>query len=321
MRNKIKKILLLVVLISLFTISINSYFVNAISSSDLFFSVKELSVSKDKKVEMTINLDKIDYEKFNFKLQSNVSLLNVDVNNENEVNNLSQNNDELSFDFDKSSSNINSVNLNYSIPESLEVGNVITFKATVTSVNPEDEVLELTYNVEIIETQTDNNQNSNDNQNPNQNPDGKTNDNGQKPSNNNNNNNNNNPSKPTNMNNNTKMPSTTTVKKVNVISYGTISNPSTPKVVYNGSDNNYLKSLSISGYKLNKTFKKENLTYFVSVGSNVKSLKITAKSEDSNSKVYINGNSDLKTGMNKILISVVAENGSVKNYRIYVKKA
>lgn len=89
-------------------------------------------------------------------------------------------------------------------------------------------------------------------------------------------------------------------------------------VVYNGSRNNYLKTLSVEGYELNTEFSKENTTYFLTVQNDITTIKITATKEESSSTVCIYGNENLKVGTNKILISVTAENGDVRTYRIFV---
>ena len=91
-------------------------------------------------------------------------------------------------------------------------------------------------------------------------------------------------------------------------------------VTYNGSDNNYLSELCINGYTLNKEFSKDNSTYFVTVENDVSFLDITEMAENSSSIVCVYGNESLSEGTNKILISVTAENGNVRNYRIYVTK-
>lgn len=91
----------------------------------------------------------------------------------------------------------------------------------------------------------------------------------------------------------------------------------TETAVYNGSRNNYLASLEIDGETLNTTFNKENTTYFVQTEGKTE-LNVSVTKEDSKSKVYITGNTSLKTGENKILISVTAENGNVRYYRLYV---
>lgn len=77
------------------------------------------------------------------------------------------------------------------------------------------------------------------------------------------------------------------------------------------------QSIKIEGEKLNTTFNKENLTYFVQTTGKTKlNLKVTA--EDDDAKVYVTGNENLKKGNNKILISVTAENGDVRYYRVFV---
>jgi hypothetical protein len=87
---------------------------------------------------------------------------------------------------------------------------------------------------------------------------------------------------------------------------------------YNGSNNNYLSSLEIDGVQLTSDFNKETSTYFATV-EGLETITVTANAEDSNSKVAITGTT-LKSGENKILISVTAENSDVRYYRIYVTK-
>ncbi len=90
--------------------------------------------------------------------------------------------------------------------------------------------------------------------------------------------------------------------------------------VYQGSQNNYLKELVVSGYELKNNFQKTTSTYFLDVGSEVQNLSISATPENSASVVTVYGNSNLKTGKNKILITVTAEDGTTRNYRVYVTK-
>lgn len=92
------------------------------------------------------------------------------------------------------------------------------------------------------------------------------------------------------------------------------------KVTYNGSDNNYLSELSVEGYTFNRAFSKENTTYFITIGNEIEKLDITSKVDDDEASVNIYGNENLTEGTNKILITVTAENGNVRNYRIYVTK-
>ena len=83
--------------------------------------------------------------------------------------------------------------------------------------------------------------------------------------------------------------------------------------------NNYLKKISIEGYEFTTNFTKENTNYFIKLDDGVDSLNLTAIAEDDEAKICIYGNEEVEDGR-KILISVTAENGSVRTYRIYIIK-
>lgn len=105
------------------------------------------------------------------------------------------------------------------------------------------------------------------------------------------------------------------------ISKVTVSNRSSSTAqtaVYKGSSNNYLANLEIEGVELNTTFSKENSTYFASV-ENKENINITATKEADSAKVCITGEDSLTEGQNKILISVTAENGDVRYYRVFIE--
>lgn len=89
---------------------------------------------------------------------------------------------------------------------------------------------------------------------------------------------------------------------------------------YGGSANNYLKALSVKGLELSADFRKTDTSYFLSVDAATNSLTVSAKADDSKATVVVAGNTELKSGMNKVLINVTAENGAVRYYRIYVTK-
>ncbi len=89
-------------------------------------------------------------------------------------------------------------------------------------------------------------------------------------------------------------------------------------VVYYYSSNNYLKTLEAKGYEIK--FDRDTLEYELSVNNNVKSLDITAIAEDSRSRVEITGNENFKTGKNTVVITVKAENGDVKEYKLIVTR-
>lgn len=94
----------------------------------------------------------------------------------------------------------------------------------------------------------------------------------------------------------------------------------TKNVTYQGSQNNYLKSLSIDCVEFKNNFKKTTLDYFSTVTSDVSKVTVNAIPEDSTAIVTIYGNTDLKEGKNKILITVTADDDSIKTYRIYITK-
>lgn len=92
----------------------------------------------------------------------------------------------------------------------------------------------------------------------------------------------------------------------------------TTPVVYYYSSNNYLKLLEVSGYELD--FDRDKEEYTLSVKNDVTSLDITAIAEDSRARVEITGNEKFKVGKNTIVISVKAENGDVREYKLVVTK-
>lgn len=90
------------------------------------------------------------------------------------------------------------------------------------------------------------------------------------------------------------------------------------QLVYNGSDQNYLTSLAVSGYQLTPSFNKTCTTYFLTVAADVSSL--TIKAACSSGAKYVIWQPVLKTGSNKILITVTAADDSQRIYRIIVTK-
>lgn len=81
------------------------------------------------------------------------------------------------------------------------------------------------------------------------------------------------------------------------------------------SSNSYLKSLQLNVEGISPKFNKSTTQYYITVSNLVNSINVTAKPEDSEAKVAISGNTDLKIGVNKINIIVTAQNG--KNKRTY----
>lgn len=94
----------------------------------------------------------------------------------------------------------------------------------------------------------------------------------------------------------------------------------TKNVTYQGSQNNYLENLSIDGVTFKNSFKKTTLNYFAKVDEETEYVTVVATPEDSSAIVTIYGNTDLQKGQNKILVTVTADDESVRTYKIYVTK-
>lgn len=82
-----------------------------------------------------------------------------------------------------------------------------------------------------------------------------------------------------------------------------------------------LKGIKINGVDINPTFEMFTTEYVVNVDSNVTTAKIEAIPDDSNAKVKILGDENLKDGRNVFEINVTAENGKDKqDYYVYITK-
>ena len=92
-----------------------------------------------------------------------------------------------------------------------------------------------------------------------------------------------------------------------------------PKYVYQGSADNYLKSLDISGCELNEEFHKVRTIYFVDADPDTSSLDVKAVPCDSGARVDIAGNQNVSEDMSKTVIKVTASNGDERTYRVYVR--
>ena len=284
MKNNLKYILFIIVVLSLIIV----FKFNNIKADSLFLLVNdENEISKD--ITLTIDLSSIDYDNFTFKLSSSESLETLD--SENVELNTSQ--EEISFDYCINCSNLDKIVLTYKLPSNINVGNKITFYAEVINKNNTEEVTTLRKVVSIIEDKTKENDNKEESDKTSK--DGKI------------------------YNQTNERKNNMTIRLSNSRS-NTKSSFNTKKVTYNGSDNNYLKSLSIKNYKFNRNFSKDGLTYFTTVKNNITSLKVTASSESDKAKVTITGNSGFKVGINKILINVTSESGKSRTYRIYVTR-
>lgn len=86
-----------------------------------------------------------------------------------------------------------------------------------------------------------------------------------------------------------------------------------------GNPNNYLKKLTITGYKFAPVFQTYEQKYSLIVENKVK--EITIQAEAYHSKTLVSGSVgkiSLKKGMNKAVITATAENGLKRDYIIYI---
>ena len=86
------------------------------------------------------------------------------------------------------------------------------------------------------------------------------------------------------------------------------------------SDNNNLKSLTVTPVGLTPDFGKEITEYKMAVGAEVDKIEVNAVAEDEKAKVSISGNNNLVVGDNIIEVKVTAEDGTAKTYKIMVTK-
>lgn len=81
-----------------------------------------------------------------------------------------------------------------------------------------------------------------------------------------------------------------------------------------------LKSLTVSSGTLSPAFDAKTNAYNLEVDSNVNTLNVKALTNDTKAKVEVTGNTNLKTGMNSVVVIVTAENGNKNLYVINVNK-
>ena len=311
---KIVSIILVIVLFVNLTIS---YAINNSNSTD-FFTVSKSKISVGETLKMIIDLSKIDYDEFTFTLNPSVNVNDISIK-ESVVASKDESLNTISIEVDKSTINVSSITLYYDVPETitsedkmeltaqiLVANNVIDTNSTST-----DKVVAKESNKEVSiieENQQENAKNNNNQMDENSMNDKQANDREM-----NNKDNEQRDSKGELQNENSKVSESSS--KVGNIS---VQGDSEETATYNGSSNNYLSNLEIEGLELNTTFNKEKQTYFVEA-KDISSVNITATTEDDNAKVYITGADLLKTGTNKILVSVTAENGNSRSYRVFVE--
>ena len=84
------------------------------------------------------------------------------------------------------------------------------------------------------------------------------------------------------------------------------------------SKDNYLKSLSVDGLKLTPAFKKDVMEYRAEANANTTTVNIKASVNDKKSKVSGTGKHNVGEGENKFNITVKAQNGSTRTYKVII---
>lgn len=291
-----------------FAISSNN--VNAMSSiKDIITTSSEATPGEE--VEIKVDLNKIEYDSFILTIDSSESKFeNINVNDGVDI---KESSNEMKITIEKAKISVSSLILTYKISDKAKVNSEVSLNVSIIKLENGNTVegteISNTLSIMIKETEAtaantdkDDKKESIDKQNFN------------KDENNSLNNKSNTIGTNKNLSSNYKQSSNTTSNRMGI-------SKNVEENVYNGSSNNYLKSLVIKGYDISPEFKKTSNTYFLSIDENIDSLSVSAKAESSIAKVNVYGNTNLKTGKNKILITVTAENGDTRTYRIYVTKS
>ena len=121
----------------------------------------------------------------------------------------------------------------------------------------------------------------------------------------------------TNTSTNTSKPATNTASN----NTKTTNNQKTNTNTSSKSNNAYLKSMIPSVEGLTPAFSKNIYSYSLKVGENVENISVKASVEHSRASYSVLGNTNLKSGENKVTVKVTAEDGTVKNYVINVLKS
>lgn len=85
-----------------------------------------------------------------------------------------------------------------------------------------------------------------------------------------------------------------------------------------GSPNNWLKSLTVSGYSLTPTFAGGTTSYSLIVDYTVTSVSVSASTVNSAAKISGTGTKSLAVGTNTIPITVTAQNGTTRTYTLTI---
>ena len=93
-----------------------------------------------------------------------------------------------------------------------------------------------------------------------------------------------------------------------------------PKPTSSGDNNNYLKSLSVSGTSISPRFDKFTASYTAKVNAEVSSVTVNANPLGKSAKVSGNGKVSLKTGENTVKVTCTAASGVKRTYTIKITR-
>lgn len=93
-----------------------------------------------------------------------------------------------------------------------------------------------------------------------------------------------------------------------------------PKPTSSGDNNNYLKSLSVSGTSISPKFDKFTASYTAKVNAEVSSVTVNANPLGKSAKVSGNGKVSLKTGENTVKVTCTAASGLKRTYTIKITR-
>lgn len=294
---------------------------NEMENNEESFVGVSSTVSIDSKIDIKLDLTKVQYSNFTIEITSNSDIANLSAENNIEV---TKNESVAKIEINEETT-LQEIELKYALPEGVKANDIIKFQFNVTDLDSESsekfsaEVTVIDKDSTDMQTDSGNIDSNNNAGNNNEELNGgefnteelsKGEFNNSEFSN----------GDIANIQNNASFSNSTQETSMSSFSASSTTlgsvNTETEQVVYNGDCNNYLSSLSVSGYQFTKNFTKDNLTYFINA-DNVENLDITAIAESDSASVCIYGNDSISSG-SKILISVTAENGDVRTYRIFI---
>lgn len=334
------------ILLLIIIVGINISYASRSQNEKDFLKVNKEEITPGETLEITFDISSLEYKKFKISLNSNIDVKDI-YTKTNENIEIENKEEAISIEIDKEKINLNQITLYYPIQKDIEIGTKIQLTAQIIVNNEIKNENQISNNIVTTETENEKEKNTTNTENNTNNKNQEeivkeitkiitvVEENTEKKDEEDTNNSSDKKeenkqemldeekidSKQVQNNNNEKI--SNNINHQNNIIGNTKSSLSETSInienqaIYNGSSNNYLAKLEIEGINLNTSFNKENGTYFIDI-NNTNTINITAIAEDSEARVYITGNDNMQNGNNKILISVTAENGEVRYYRVFV---